>query len=95
MRETKIEFFSPSEKMPDETKTGVNGTVLVIAGLGGTIAEVFITEGHFNVSKRLDGTMDLENEWDDVLVWAYVPEVMRKMKDECYEAYKENYFGKN
>lgn len=90
MKEIKIEWFSPSEKMPDETKTGREGTVLVIAGLGGTIAEVFITEGHFNVSKRLDGTMDVENEWNDVLVWAYVPAEIREMQDEAYETYEQD-----
>lgn len=92
MKEIKIEWFSPSEKMPDETKTGVNGFVLVIAGLGGTIAEVFVSDGHFNCDRSIfTGEVNLEHEWNDVLYWAYVPEELKEMKRECYEAYKQDY----
>jgi len=68
---TTIEWFKPEEKKPR------NGEVLVLCATG-YIATLNVYDGHFNCSQ----CDDFENEFDTVVLWAYMPQKLEEIANE-------------
>lgn len=74
---TTIEWFRPEEKKPR------NGEVLVLCATG-YIATVNVYDGHFNCTYG----DNFETEFDDVVLWAYMP---KKLEEVANEEWKKRY----